>query len=134
MKVELHPKICNICGGKVEYTRLQNIYGSYLKYGEKSGFCYHCKSCDATVGTHKNSPKDALGLLADPKMRELRQRNHDMFDKFWKNRQQRSKFYNKLAEEMGIPPEECHFAWFSIEELEKSYQIMLKWWREKYDK
>lgn len=134
MKINLHPKVCNICGGKVEYIQMKRLYGSYLKYGEKSGWCYHCKNCDATVGTHIDDPKAAFGLLADEKMRELRQRNHAMFDKFWKNKKQRSDYYNKLAEEMGISPEECHFSWFSVEELEKSYQIMLRWWREKYDK
>lgn len=134
MKVNVFPKLCNICGGKVEYVPLQQVYGDYLKYGEKSGFCYHCKKCGATVGTHKANPKEAFGLLANDQMRELRQRNHAMFDRFWKNKQQRTKFYKKLAEEMGISFEECHFSWFSIEELEKSYQIMLKWWREKYDK
>ena len=134
MKINEYPKVCNICGGKVEYISLRALYGNYLKYGEKSGFCYHCKNCDATVGTHVEEPKKAFGLLADKKMRELRQRNHAMFDKFWKDKNQRTKFYKKLAKEMEIPLEECHFSWFSVEELEKSYQIMLNWWRNKYDK
>lgn len=134
MKINLRPKVCNICGGKVEWVPLQKVYGRFLKYGEKSGYCYHCKNCGATVGTHVSDPKEAFGLLADDTMRDLRQRNHAMFDKFWRNKAERSKYYDKLAEEMGIPPEECHFSWFSVEELEKSYQIMLKWWREKYDK
>lgn len=134
MKIDLHPKVCPICGGNVEYISVKDLYGDYLKYGEKSGFCYHCKKCHATVGTHKKNPKEALGILADEKMRKLRQRNHAMFDKFWKDKNQRSKFYRKLANEMGITEEDCHFAWFTIEELEKSYQIMLRWWREKYDK
>lgn len=134
MKVDLHPKVCPICGGKVEYIRLRALYGDYLKYGEKSGFCYHCKNCDATVGTHKKNPTEALGLLANKETRGLRQRNHDMFDKFWKTKKERSVYYDKLAKEMGIAPEECHFAWFSKEELEQSYQIMLRWWREKYDR
>ena len=133
MKVDVFPKTCNICGGKVEYIANYKIFGHYLKYGKKSGYCYHCKQCGATVGTHIDRPLEAYGLLANEEMRKMRQRNHDMFDKFWKNKQQRTKMYKKLAEEMEIPEEECHFAYFSIEELEKSYQIMLKWWRDKYD-
>lgn len=134
MKVDLKPKICNICGGKVEYVPLTRVYGSYLKYGKKSGFCYHCKECGAVVGTHEDRPDEAYGLLADHKMCELRQKNHTMFDKFWKNRKQRTELYEKLAKEMGIPTEECHFAYFTAEELEKSYKILVKWWREKYDR
>lgn len=134
MKVDLHPKKCPLCGGKVEYIPSKQLYGSFLKYGEKSGFVYHCKKCDATVGTHKDNPTEAMGLLADKETRQLRQRNHAMFDKFWKNKKQRTKYYNKLAQEMGMTEEECHFAWFNKEELERSYQIMLRWWREKYDK
>lgn len=134
MKVNVFPKVCNICGGKVEYISTHKIFGRFLKYGEKSGFCYHCKECGAIVGTHADRPLEAYGLLANKEMRKMRQRNHDMFDKFWKNKQQRTKMYRKLAAEMDIPEEECHFGYFTEEELEKSYQIMLKWWRDKYDR
>ena len=137
MKVNTFPKLCNVCGGKVEFVPLTSVYGKNFKSdrGERfcSGYCYRCKDCGALVGTHKSNPREALGLLATPHMRELRVRNHAMFDKFWKDRSQRTKYYKKLANEMGIPFEECHFAWFTEEELEKSYQIMLRWWREKYD-
>ena len=134
MKIDLFPKICNICGGEVEYVPLEDVYGHFLKHGKKSGYCYHCKKCGAKVGTHIDRPKEAYGLLANQEMADWRQRNHNMFDKFWKNREDRTKLYQKLAEEMGIPFEECHFGYFTLEELEKSYQILLKWWREKYDK
>ena len=133
MKIDLFPKTCNICGGPVEYTTLERVYGHFLKYGKKSGHCYHCKSCGAVVGTHVDRPLEAYGLLANQEMAVLRQRNHDMFDHFWKNRAERTKMYKKLADAMGIPFEECHFGYFNVEELEKSYQILLKWWWEKYD-
>lgn len=134
MKIDLHPKICPLCGGRVEFVPVTRIYGQNLKFGEKSGFCYHCKKCDAIVGTHKNNPTEALGLLANKTIRELRIRNHNMFDKFWKNKAQRQECYLKLAKEMELTEEECHFAWFDEKELERSYQIMLRWWREKYDR
>ena len=137
MKADVFPKVCNVCGGKVEYIPLTAIYGKNFVPDNKktcSGYCYRCKTCGASVGTHKKNPREALGILATPKMRELRNRNHQIFDKFWKDRNQRTKCYEKLAEEMNIPFEECHFAWFNEEELERSYQIMLAWWREKYDR
>jgi len=134
MKIDFYPKTCNICGGDVEYVRLTKVYGRHLKYGVKSGYCYHCKNCGATVGTHITEPRKAYGILANQEMATLRQRNHNMFDKMWKNRKQRTKLYQKLADEMGIEFENCHFGYFNVEELEKSYQILLKWWRNKYDR
>ena len=134
MKVDTHPKICNICGGEVEFVENTKIYGNYLKYGKKSGWCYHCKKCGAVVGTHIKNPTEALGLLANKEMADARQKAHAMFDKFWKNKKQRTEAYQKLAIEMGVPEEECHFAYFDLEQLKKSYQILLRWWREKYDR
>lgn len=133
MKADLEPKTCNLCGGRVEYTRLENVYGRYLKYHRNSDYCYHCTECGAVVGTHKNDPKKALGVLANEEMADERQACHDLFDKFWKNREERTVFYQKLANEMEIPMEECHFGWFSLEELKKAHKILFKWWREKYD-
>lgn len=133
MTVNLRPTVCNICGGEVEYVELTKVYGNYLKYGKKSGYCYHCTKCGATVGTHEDRPLDAFGILADKKMCELRQKAHSLFDKLWRNHEERTKMYQKLADAMQIPVEECHFSYFSVEELEKSLIFLKKWWFEKYD-
>ena len=132
--IELRPKVCNICGGKVEYASVAHVYGRNLKYGTKSGYCYHCKNCGATVGTHEDRPSEAYGLLADENMRKLRQQNHNMFDKFWRNRSERTQCYQKLATEMNIPVEECHFAYFSADQLQSAYSILVKWWLQKFDR
>lgn len=132
--LESRPKTCNICGGKVEYVALKRIFGQYLKYGSGSGYCYHCTQCDAIVGTHKSNPLEAYGLLADSKTRKLRQENHALFDKLWRNKAERIECYNKLADEMGIPHEECHFGNFNYNQLIKANAILLKWWLEKYDR
>lgn len=58
-EVNLYPKVCNLCGGKVECISNSVIYGR--EYG--SGYCYRCQSCGAYVGTHKPWPKRAMGIL-----------------------------------------------------------------------
>ena len=128
-EIDLYPKVCPLCGGEVTYQRLnkKDIFG------HSSGYFYLCQSCGATVGTHKSDPTKALGYLADKETREMRRKIHLMFDNFWKNHAERESYYQKLADEMGISKEECHFSWFSKEELDKAYKILLKWWREKYD-
>ena len=63
--IDKYPTVCNLCGGKVIYTSNARIYGK--EYG--SGKCYLCTNCGAYVGTHKPRPREALGLLADAKMR-----------------------------------------------------------------
>ena len=131
--IELHPKKCNICGGDVVYTEVAKVYGKRnLKY-QTSGYCYHCTCCGAVVGTHKARPDEAMGLLADKEMAQLRQKCHDMFDKLWKTREERTAMYHKLADELGIPFEECHFAYFTKDQLQKIDTILVKLWREKFD-
>ena len=47
----LQPKVCNICGGDVEYITNDKIYGK--KYG--SGYCYHCTKCGSKMDGAKMS-------------------------------------------------------------------------------
>ena len=58
---------------------------------------------------------------------------HRWFDKLWKNGKERNELYTKLAEELGIEKEQCHFATMNKEQLEKALVIVKKWWLEKYD-
>lgn len=53
--MELKPKICNICNGKVIFTSNSLIYGR--EYG--SGKMYYCTECGAYVGTHIPRPEEA---------------------------------------------------------------------------
>ena len=134
--IDLQPKICNICNGKVEYITNDKIYGK--KYG--SGYCYYCKNCGAYVGTHKPRPKEALGLLANEEMRNWKMWCHNLFDVLWKGgriydkehnkvkeikpKMTRSKAYYKLATEMNIPMKECHFGYFNVKQLKQAYAIL----------
>lgn len=131
--IDLHPTKCNICGGRVVYTKVENVYGKKNIKFQTSGYCYHCTECGAVVGTHKEHPDEAMGILADREMCEMRQKSHKMFDNLWKTREERTQMYQKLANELGIPFEECHFAYFDKEQLRKIDSILVKLWREKYD-
>lgn len=122
-----YPKKCNLCGGKVIYVSNERIYGK--KYG--SGYCFLCTKCNAYVGTHIPQPKKALGLLADETMRKGKIMCHSIFDPLWKGKKRahykRLRLYKKLAKEMDIPIEYCHFGYFDIEQLRKAYRIIKSW-------
>lgn len=120
--MDLYPTRCNICQGKVVYISNARVYGS--------GYCYYCTGCGAYVGTHKPWPDKALGILADGEMREWKMKCHGVFDPFWKRkgkRKTRGALYGRLAEQMGIPVDDCHFGYFDLAELEKAYRIVSAW-------
>lgn len=118
-----NPKTCNLCNGEVIYTTNAVVYGK--PYG--SGYCYICKNCGAYVGTHKPYPRIALGILADANMRKLKMQCHEIFDKMWHSNKERNKLYAKLASELNIPIEDCHFGHFNMEYLIKAYEILKNW-------
>ena len=101
--IDKYPETCNICGGKVIYTSNADVYGK--EYG--SGKCYLCTVCGAYVGTHKPHPKEALGILADRDMRELKKKCHAIFDSKWegvpKAHKKRNDLYRWLSRVMDIP-------------------------------
>ena len=118
-----HPKVCNLCNGKVVYISNDLIYGA--KYG--SGYAYLCTECKAYVGTHKPRPREALGILGNKEMRDLKIKCHNIFDKLWKTSKQRKALYSKLAKELNIPLRECHFGYFDINRLNDAYKILRSW-------
>ena len=124
--IDKYPTTCNLCGGKVIYTSNAQIYGK--EYG--SGKCYLCTSCGAYVGTHKPRPREALGLLADARMRAGKQMCHAVFDSKWKGKpkahKKRQDLYRWLAQRMGIPIDDCHFGYFDLTQLRKAYKILLE--------
>lgn len=122
--IDLKPTKCNICGGPVIFTSNADIYGR--EYG--SGRCYRCTECGAYVGTHEPRPEEALGILADSEMRMLKVEAHNLFDQLWLNkrdrRKARKKAYAWLAGEMGISQEDCHFGYFTTEQLQQAIRIL----------
>lgn len=122
--IDLHPTVCNLCGGKVIFVDNESIYGA--SYG--SGKSYLCTACGARVGTHKPRPEEALGLLADVRMRKGKKYCHDLFDLLWLNEKHRvkarTKAYEWLSERIQVPVDECHFGYFDIHQLRKAYVIL----------
>ena len=118
--INTHPSVCNLCGGKVKFVTNDAVYGK--RYG--SGYCYLCTKCGAYVGTHKPRPTEAMGILANKMMRELKVGCHDMFDALWKTQNERRGCYHKLANRMGIPLSECHFGYFDLNQLIEAYKIL----------
>lgn len=123
--IDLYPKKCNLCSGKVVFISNAVVYHG-KEYG--SGRCYLCQQCGAYTGTHKPRPREALGLLANDRMRKGKIMCHDIFDSKWrgkpKARKKRADLYKWLANELSIPVEECHFGWFDIDTLLKAYRIL----------
>lgn len=117
----MYPKKCNICGGDVIYCSNAKIYG--VEYG--SGKCYLCTNCGAYVGTHKPRPKEALGLLANARMRNEKMKCHNLFDGLWKGKpkaqKKRRDLYLWLAKRMNTPLAETHFGYMNLEQLRKAY-------------
>lgn len=125
--IDLYPTKCNLCGGKVIYISNSRIYGK--EYG--SGKCYCCKKCGAYVGTHKQRPKEALGILGNAEMREMKMKCHRLFDEQWKNEPTskkrhiaRKKAYQKLAVHLSISVNDCHFGYFDLGMLNKAYELL----------
>lgn len=127
MLIDLFPTKCNICGGKVIYTSNAMIYRK--EYG--SGRMYYCTNCGSYVGTHKPRPKEAMGILANADMREMKKQCHSLFDNKWINQPTarkkyiaRQKAYKDLAEKLNISIVDCHFGHFDMDMLNKAYAVL----------
>lgn len=119
--IDLKPKKCNLCNGEVEYIENSKIYGK--SYG--SGYCYHCKKCGAYVGTNKNKPIQALGILANKEMRDWKTYCHNIFDRIWRNQvMTRTDAYKWLSNILDIPFKDCHFGYFDLSQLKRAYAII----------
>lgn len=125
--MEKRPTICNVCGGKV-------ILLNVGKKHSRSSFIYKCVECGASVSTHPKRPRDAMGLLGNEEIKKKRRLVHEWFDKLWATHQEREKLYSRLAKELGIENNECHFSQMSEEQLDKALEIIKKWWWETFDK
>lgn len=126
-RMNLQPVECNICGGKVIYTSNAKIY--HREYG--SGKMYFCTECGAYVGTHISRPKEAFGILGNAEMRSMKMKCHRLFDRQWENEPTsrrkhlaRRKAYEELAARLNIPVNECHFGYFDMDMLVKSYNLL----------
>lgn len=133
---------CDICGGHVIYTDNKILY----KESKGLGVCYYCEDCHASVMCNKSKKEylpdgtqiyAPLGIIADKESRQLRLRCHQILDSKWRIQRtmKRSTAYHKLAKGMGIPFENCHFAWMNEEQLSYALEVltMTEWTRNRFD-
>ena len=110
---------CPYCGEAVTFSPT-----SAHIYRQDYGPIWECVPCEALVGCHKarrkgQSGKVPLGIVATKPDRELRKAAHVAFDPLWKakvkhvgwtKKRARSTAYQWLADQLGIPVEQCHIS------------------------
>jgi len=115
------PKYCVNC---IPKTKIEYIDSSYI-YGKSYGMIYICKKCETYVGVHDNT-NVPLGVLANKELRELKKSAHELFDKLWKNKENkyeaRKAAYKWLANELDL--KELHFGWLNKYDLKLAIQIL----------
>lgn len=123
-RVKVPERPCPVCGSWArECVKGREIYTDAPRGLAKRWF-WRCGDCKKSrVGCHPGSRRP-LGTLAGPTLRRLRSVVHSEFDVFWKlNFFRRSEAYRLLAEDLGIPVEECHISWFDAEQCERAIQV-----------
>lgn len=119
------PTICCNCGGPVRLGTHEEIYD-----GRTFGiwpYIYICEKaeCGSYVGLHKftNLP---LGTLAGAETRAARKTCKPSFESLWRTGDapmSRNAAYAWLAEALGIPAEQCHFAHFDAATCERAKHL-----------
>jgi len=115
------PPTCPYCGGQSVLRDTAILYG-----GRSYGLAWVCENypvCDAYVGAHKrdNRPK---GRLADPELRDWKQRAHEAFDHLWQNgRRSRQDAYKLLAEALKVPSDHAHIGMFDVAACKRVVEV-----------
>lgn len=105
------PTVCNCCGGQVCLVENSKIYGG-RSFGDWP-YAYLCRDCFAYVGLHPATDLP-LGTLADKPLRDARGSCKKPFEQIWRDHMTRKQAYAWLAQQLGIPAEQCHFGLFDI--------------------
>lgn len=122
-KFDPRPDTCHACGEKLAYGKMGDF--GIRPFG--SGFCYFCPGCGRYVATHRGKPKDAMGLPGTAEERKLRRECHEAFDARWESTRERNRAYHRLAKELGLRDEDCHFGYMEKESLARALEIMESW-------
>ena len=121
---------CPYCGGKAHLRDASSIYHNNRRKG-KIYICENFPNCDSYVGCHKNTTKP-LGRMANKKLRTMKSKAHYYFDPLWKNKvfsrnkslsHNRTRAYQWLAEQLGLPESKCHIGLFDVDMCRKVIQI-----------
>jgi hypothetical protein len=111
------PTTCPYGHDRVDLVSHTEIYGR--EYGEWP-YAYLCRDCGAYVGLHPHTDIP-LGTLANEELRRARNLCKPPFETLWKSEKMtRSQAYIALAEHLGLETEQCHFAWFDIDQCRKA--------------
>jgi hypothetical protein len=90
---------------------------------------YLCHPCEAYVGCHPGTDR-ALGYPAGKETRGARMYVHKVLDPLWREQiverkgRARGNVYLYLANRMGLHPDHCHTAMFTIEQCRHAYRIL----------
>lgn len=102
--------ICPYCGKKSHLADGTVIYPHRPDLAKK--LFYRCTPCGAFVGCHPGTITP-LGRLANAELRKAKQAAHAAFDPKWQGGDiRRQRAYAWLAEQLGIPREDCHIGLF----------------------
>ena len=121
---------CPYCGGKAHLRDASSIYHNNRRKG-KIYICENFPNCDSYVGCHKNTTKP-LGRMANKKLRTMKSKAHYYFDPLWKNKvfsrkkslsHNRTRAYQWLAEQLGLPESKCHIGLFDVDMCRKVIQV-----------
>jgi hypothetical protein len=112
------PLLCPYCGSTSEQVTGKVIYPHRLDLHGK--VFYQCRPCGAYVGCHPGT-SFPLGRLANAELRAAKISAHAAFDPLWRSPfpdekfGSRKKAYGWLAEQLGIPRNDCHIGMFDVE-------------------
>lgn len=102
--------------------------------GRSYGWAWTCRTCFAYVGCHKGTT-NALGRVADQRLRSIKRSTHAIFDPLWKKLMKisnyskveaRTAMYMWLSLYTRIPLEECHIGMFDEEQCQETLHIINK--------
>lgn len=125
---------CPYCGEVVVFCP-----HSDHRYALDYGPIYECAPCRAWVGCHRAGSRGdgtlALGTVANAEDRSLRKRAHAVFDPLWQRKmdrgfrkhQARSAGYLWLANELGIPVDDCHMSQMDGHQLRRVIALCEPW-------
>jgi len=115
--------ICDYCGKSAKLVTGKKIYPRSPALAKLK--IWACLSCDAHVGTHKDSKDHApLGRLANKELRAWKIKAHAVFDPWWKSGEMnRKEAYRRLKVLLGMDTQP-HVGFMSLEECKRMVELV----------